>query len=358
MFTLLIVFLNMLATMPTNLIPPDEISSLTTESIDERIVGSKLVIVVEQLWCAVIWGCKACLLLLYSGLTSGLKQNMVVKGVAIYVGFTYVLMEILFFAAWCRPFYNYWSVPAANPQCSTYHDHLIANLIFNASSDVMMLCIPIPILLRAKLPLRKKIILCGVFSLGIFVILSAVLSKYYSFSKPYGFEWIYWYVREASVAVLVANIPHCWVLVRRIFNVSSFLSSSKTRSRARSYGFTNGYNRSAAAKSAMQSHASQVGVVETDVEDQRWYHMKSKPQHSAAQLSPSTSEENITSPSGSSRGRSSPDRDGANQVERPQPPLEIWQSVQFTVDRNSRYSTSDTAEGHEAASPAPIIGMR
>jgi hypothetical protein len=99
-------------------------------------------------------------------------------------------MEILFFGVWCRPFHNYWSVPAANPQCSTYHDHLIVNTVFNISSDLMMLCIPLPILIRAKLPIQKKLILCVVFSLGIFVIICAVLSKYYSFSLPYGVDWV------------------------------------------------------------------------------------------------------------------------------------------------------------------------
>jgi hypothetical protein len=53
-----------------------------------------------------------------------------------------------------------------------------------------MLCIPLPILIRAQLPLRKKLILCIVFSMGIFVIISAVLSKYYSFSLPYGVDWV------------------------------------------------------------------------------------------------------------------------------------------------------------------------
>jgi hypothetical protein len=118
------------------------------------------------------------------------KQAILVKIVGAYVVFGYCLMEILFFTVWCRPFHNYWSVPAANPQCSTYHDHLIVNTVFNISSDLLMLCIPLPILIRAQLPLRKKLILCIVFSMGVFVIISAVLSKYYSFSLPYGVDWV------------------------------------------------------------------------------------------------------------------------------------------------------------------------
>lgn len=44
----------------------------------------------------------------------GLNRSKAVKLVAVYVALGYVIMEILFFSAWCRPFHNYWSVPAAN----------------------------------------------------------------------------------------------------------------------------------------------------------------------------------------------------------------------------------------------------
>jgi len=143
-------------------------------------------------------------------------------------------MEVLFFGVWCRPFYNYWSVPPENFQCDTYHDHLIVNLVFNVTSDLMMLAIPAPMLARSSLPLRKKIILCGIFSLGAFVIICAILSKFYSLSFPYGIEWVHWYVREASVAVMVANIPHCWLLLRRAFHLRAFLSNSTMHTRGES----------------------------------------------------------------------------------------------------------------------------
>lgn len=48
-FTLLIVFLNMVYVVPTNLIPPDQLASLTESSIETRIYGSKLVIGTESL---------------------------------------------------------------------------------------------------------------------------------------------------------------------------------------------------------------------------------------------------------------------------------------------------------------------
>lgn len=60
-------------------------------------------------------------------------------------------------------------------------------------------------------------------------ILCAVLNKYYSFAHPFSPQWTFWYIREASTAIYVANIPLCWPLMRRVFNLRSFNGhSSKT----------------------------------------------------------------------------------------------------------------------------------
>lgn len=61
-----------------------------------------------------IWGCKACLLLLYNKLTFGLKAQWSVKIVAVYCGVSLVVMEVLYFGVWCRPVSNYWRVPVDN----------------------------------------------------------------------------------------------------------------------------------------------------------------------------------------------------------------------------------------------------
>ncbi|KAL8690142.1 MAG: hypothetical protein Q9218_004349 [Villophora microphyllina] len=42
--------------------------------------------------------------------------------------------------------------------------------VFNISSDLVMLYIPLPILMKAQLPLKRKIILCAVFSLGVLIV--------------------------------------------------------------------------------------------------------------------------------------------------------------------------------------------
>ncbi|KIX09495.1 uncharacterized protein Z518_00575 [Rhinocladiella mackenziei CBS 650.93] len=226
LYTILIVFLNVDLNVSTNLIDPAHPVELTPEEISKRTWGAKTVLLVEQCMCAVQWGTKTCLLLLYWRLTQNLKQNLVVKCAAVYVGVTYVVMEILYFAVWCRPFHDYWQTPTDNTQCTTALHHLITNLVFNLTSDILIMSIPLPLFLRAHLELKRKALLVFPFSLGMFTILCAILSKRLSFTQPYSSEWVYWYCREASTAMIVTNMPYSWALIRRIFNLRSFFGDS------------------------------------------------------------------------------------------------------------------------------------
>ena len=90
-----------------------------------------------------------------------------------------------------------------------------------------MLLIGLPIFLRMKLPWRKKIPLIGIFSLGIFTILAAILNKWYSFTQPFGAQWTYWYTRESSTALLVANLPFLWTFYRAITGFRSINGQSR-----------------------------------------------------------------------------------------------------------------------------------
>lgn len=68
-YTVLVAFMNIVAFSDTNLIAPEDLDTLTPDSINSRIYGSKLVLLVEQCMITTQWGCKICLLLLYSKLT-------------------------------------------------------------------------------------------------------------------------------------------------------------------------------------------------------------------------------------------------------------------------------------------------
>ncbi|KAB8206007.1 hypothetical protein BDV34DRAFT_224876 [Aspergillus parasiticus] len=191
------------------------------------------------------WLVKFCSFIIYNRLTLGLREHLAVKVLAVYVAASFVIIEILFCTAWCGPpITMYWDIPTKdrkypripsvqftpvfNPpsaQCATYYDHLITMSVFNVSSDLMMLCIPIPLVLRSQIPVKRKLILCAVFSLGLIVILMAILNRYVNFTEEDTVSFLRWYVAEVATAVYVANVPLLWPLLRGLFSLSSFANS-------------------------------------------------------------------------------------------------------------------------------------
>ncbi|KAI0550982.1 hypothetical protein F4679DRAFT_594298 [Xylaria curta] len=227
--TVLMVTINILRDKDSNLIDPANPPTLTPDEVAQRTLGSKLVLVVEQTQILTIWLVKACLLLMYSRLTFSKAQKLCVKFAAGYVALGFVVMEILYFAVWCRPFSQYWAVPPHSIQCSAATNHLITNAVFNISSDLFIIAIPMPIFVQINIATRKKVILCGVFALGLFTIGAAIANKYYSFTEPYGNKWTYWYIRESSTALIVANIPFLWTTLRYFFRLTSFSGSHASK---------------------------------------------------------------------------------------------------------------------------------
>ncbi|KAL8786501.1 MAG: hypothetical protein Q9213_002728 [Squamulea squamosa] len=271
-FTGVIVSVNQVSHNLSNYLPPGAAEKFTPEEHDNAIYGSKFVMVLEEFMLANTWLCKACLLILYHQMTIGLKQNKLVKIVGGYCVFGYVLVQILYLGVWCRPIQQYWQVPVDNSQCASYYHHLITSAVFNITSDLMMIYIPLPILIKARLPLKRKIVLCGVFSLGILVILSAILNRYYNFTEPYGsLIYLNWYVGEAATSVFVANVPHLWPLLSRIFALGAFNSLRRTTGNSSGNGDSSGkgfYGKgSSTQKSSRTRPYDQHGYIRSESEE-------------------------------------------------------------------------------------------
>ncbi|KPM40205.1 hypothetical protein AK830_g6357 [Neonectria ditissima] len=215
-FTGVVVCINEVAKNGSNYMEPDVAAHLSPEGKARAIFGSKMTFVLEIFTLTATWTVKACLLLLYGRLTEGtsVRQSWAVKIVAGYCAFTYLLVTFMFVFYWCNPTYEYWRVPVRIMQCATYYNHMIFATACNISSDLMLLFLPIPIMIKIRLPLKRKLGLCCVFGLGIFNILAAVLNRYYNFSNPNSYVFLYWYVAEVGVAMYVGNLPLCWPVIR------------------------------------------------------------------------------------------------------------------------------------------------
>ncbi|KAJ8112244.1 hypothetical protein OPT61_g5352 [Boeremia exigua] len=225
--TVLLVAMTKVVNTSSNLIPPGEdVSQYSQTEIDARIFGSKLVLVVEQMQIATIWLVKACLLIMYFRMTAVLPQRKLVIVTSIYVAIAFVIMEILYFGVWCRPFAQYYAVPTNSTQCSAATNHLITNAVFNISTDLIILSIPMPLLFKVRLPKKNKLVLIGIFLIGLFTVVAAILNKYYSFANPFGLDWVLWYLRESYTAILCANLPLTYPLIQRVFRLRNWNSNS------------------------------------------------------------------------------------------------------------------------------------
>lgn len=96
---------------------------------------------------------------------------------AAYIFVGYVVIQVCYYAVLCTPFHQYYALPVDNPECATYANYSKIQMVFNISSDLFIIVLPISILWRSKLPMKRKFVLMGLFSLGLFTILSAILNK-------------------------------------------------------------------------------------------------------------------------------------------------------------------------------------
>jgi hypothetical protein len=158
----------------------------------------------------------------------GTPNNIYVKLVIGYTAVGLVAVEVPYFFVLCRPFSQYWALPVENPQCANYFYYCIIQMVFNVSSDFLMLLLPLPFIINAKVPPLKRVLLISIFSLGIFVILAAILNKYYNFTNPNTTVYMVWHIREASVSIYVANIMCWWPLLRKMFGWKRFLQRGST----------------------------------------------------------------------------------------------------------------------------------
>jgi hypothetical protein len=177
----------------------------------------------------VIYTIKTCMLIFYTRLTLGLMAQQLVKYLAIYVAIGWCASEIAFFTA-CRPFNGYWAMPPPDPQCTTLQHYALVQGCFNVSSDTLMLFIPLPLITRLSMPWKQKAVLLVIFSMGIFVILAALLTKIFNLTNIWDPTYMLWYTREASVAVFVSNLPMIWPLLREYFPVLRALTPGQKSS--------------------------------------------------------------------------------------------------------------------------------
>ncbi|KAL2433888.1 hypothetical protein ABEF95_012493 [Exophiala dermatitidis] len=218
-YTILCVSLHEIDTgIGSNFMTAKEEATLTPETTAQRVRGSKWVYVSEHAMLMTIWSMKAAMLVLYARITDGLRQRRLLMALVVWVCCAFLGDELSLFLM-CRPISQLWAVPTRDPaQCAAYRDYQIVNAVFNISTDILILVFGLPPVLKARLSIQQKVLLTFLFGIGVFVIAAATARAVYCLVPSLiSYVYMYWYFREASVAVYVTTLPGLWVFLREFF---------------------------------------------------------------------------------------------------------------------------------------------
>ncbi|KAI9731175.1 MAG: hypothetical protein M1834_005368 [Cirrosporium novae-zelandiae] len=204
-------------------IPDDVRLTLSPARIQRFATGSKYANTAFFAYIFLIYSLKGCAIFLYMRITLGLTQQRIVRwnGILCIVAF---IACILAFVLPCRPFSKRFQVtPNPGIECTSAIEAYYTITTTNVFTDLVLVCIPLPLLWRVKLDLRKKIMVGIILCSGIFVVVAAILRCYFSIvSIAELSNAVRWALRESFVAITAVNAP----AIRPLFSPQRWLSSS------------------------------------------------------------------------------------------------------------------------------------
>ncbi|SPQ24383.1 c8440272-c485-43ec-9eff-07f405d74a1b [Thermothielavioides terrestris] len=159
-----------------NVLVPDG-SVLSDEEAQRRSIGSRLVLVSRILQPAILWLLKAATLEFFHRLVgqAGKKRyNLLLRSLLVSLPVTFLAIIIADLAE-CRPFPHYWQVvPDPGGQCRQGYAQLLTLTVCNVLTDLLLVVFPVPIVVRSRLSMGRKVILVGLFCLHVPTVVVAI----------------------------------------------------------------------------------------------------------------------------------------------------------------------------------------
>ncbi|KAL4919018.1 hypothetical protein BDW62DRAFT_217131 [Aspergillus aurantiobrunneus] len=207
------------------------------DQVEGYKIGSVCAFVAWLAYIFAVWSFKAVLVFLYTRLTMGLWQHRLSLMVAALCVCTF-LASLIFDLTMCHPIHLNWQVkPYAGDNCTIRPLNYIVIEVLSIVTDLAVMCVPIPLVMVARIPASQKAILVGLFCSGIFVMICAVLRAYYSVTDIKTFSTaLGWASRECFVSVFIVCAPGIKPLFARFRWFRTHLSSSKEYSNTKSGG--------------------------------------------------------------------------------------------------------------------------
>ncbi|KAE8353473.1 hypothetical protein BDV28DRAFT_107261 [Aspergillus coremiiformis] len=223
------------------------LDSQTAELIPDELVpqirtGSICAFVAWVTYICMVWAFKGVLVFLYNRLTMGLAQHrltMIVGGATVCM----FLVSFLFHLFDCMPIHKNWQVkPYPGDRCTLRPLNYILIEALSILNDLAIMCVPIPLIMGARIPTPQKVVLMTLFSSGVFVMICSILRAYYSVRDIHHLPIaLGWASREGFVSAFIVCAPG----IKPLFTRAGWF---------RSYGSSDNY-----ANNYASSHKSKTG---------------------------------------------------------------------------------------------------
>ncbi|KAI1392783.1 uncharacterized protein F4822DRAFT_441595 [Hypoxylon trugodes] len=140
------------------------------------------------------------------------------------IAYGIVLFLLTFFL--CNPVENQYEFDIRVGQCLKYYPIMTASAALHTATDLWLIGLVLPHILKMHLPIRQKIALAFVLTLGIFVACASLtrMAVAWEFLNPKYAQWdsfsfAIWTTLESSLGLVCASVPMLKPLVRQLMGM-------------------------------------------------------------------------------------------------------------------------------------------
>ncbi|KAI8656867.1 hypothetical protein NCS56_01292100 [Fusarium sp. Ph1] len=164
---------------------PESVYLLTDEQVASFVIGQKLTFADWLVYLLYIWSLKSTLLAMFARLAKDLpREELILKIVTGYTTFAFIGTAISHICV-CLPVHKSWQVvPYPGDACALRNLNYYLVSFFNASSDLAIIAVPVPIIFKARIPLWRRLLLASLLCSGIFVVIATILHSFYFLNIP------------------------------------------------------------------------------------------------------------------------------------------------------------------------------
>ncbi|KAN0102694.1 hypothetical protein V8E51_011007 [Hyaloscypha variabilis] len=184
-----------------------DVMGLKDDQIKYVVVGSRSLLLSRLFYMSYLWALKGCLLIYcYLRLPLRTKEILRIKIVAGTLVGSWIACMISFFSE-CEPTRLYWQITNNPPLCARAIGAVITTEATNILTDLILMAIPLPILLRPIPPRQELIRLCALYAGGILLIIIASTRVVAVLTNLLDQHLLLWGQIECFLASAVVNAP-------------------------------------------------------------------------------------------------------------------------------------------------------